>query len=519
MAGTKNDVLVGKNADFTQANAPNGQSSEANGLVTNGQLWIGSTALNAGATHINVGTLTSPDASITIGYSSPNITLSGFSLSDDLYTAKWIVNPTPGMGGNQTTIQGAIDDAVSGETIAIFPGTYTENLTLKAGVNLTTWGSDASQNGTGHVIINGTCTFTAAGTVSIFGIQLQTNSAPLLTVSGSAASVVNLNNCYLNCTNNTGISYTSSSSSSSINLNNCRGNLGTTGIALFASTSAGAITIYRTNLSNLGNSTTNSTISSGFIFIQYSSLTHAITTSSTAGIIADYSTLSTTGLNITSLTHGGTGTSSVQFCGLGGGTATALTIGAGATVRVINTHINSSNAVAISGDGTINCANLTFINTSSIITVTTQNKLIVGPAATFLAQGGTQTNVTGDGTAYTVTFGTEIYDPGNNFSSPTFTAPITGRYLFTVLVYQTGLTTSHTTGEISLITTARSYSLAAGNFGAMMTASSTLRFGGLSQIADMTKGDTATVLLTISNGTKVVDLTNAQSYFGATLLN
>lgn len=74
MAGSKNDVVVGKNADFSQAGAPNATTSEANGLATNGQLWIGTTALNAGGTHINVGTLTSPNASITFGYSSPNIT-------------------------------------------------------------------------------------------------------------------------------------------------------------------------------------------------------------------------------------------------------------------------------------------------------------------------------------------------------------------------------------------------------------------------------------------------------------
>lgn len=74
MAGIKNSVLVGKNADFSQANAPNSSSSENNGLITNGQLWIGTTALNAGGTHINVGALTSPDASITFSYSSPNIT-------------------------------------------------------------------------------------------------------------------------------------------------------------------------------------------------------------------------------------------------------------------------------------------------------------------------------------------------------------------------------------------------------------------------------------------------------------
>jgi hypothetical protein len=73
MSGFENDVVFAKNADFTQAD--NQTVSEANGLATNGQLWIGTTALNAGGTHINVGTITSPGGSVTIGYSSPNITL------------------------------------------------------------------------------------------------------------------------------------------------------------------------------------------------------------------------------------------------------------------------------------------------------------------------------------------------------------------------------------------------------------------------------------------------------------
>lgn len=71
MAGIDNDVFYGKNADYTGVAPPD----ESNGLVTNGKLWIGSTAVNAGNTHINVGSLTSPSGTLTIGYSSPNITL------------------------------------------------------------------------------------------------------------------------------------------------------------------------------------------------------------------------------------------------------------------------------------------------------------------------------------------------------------------------------------------------------------------------------------------------------------
>ncbi len=73
MAGIVNDVLYALNSDFTGGNSAG--AAEANGLVTDGKMWIGSTALNAGGTHINVGSLTSPDASVTIGYVSPNITL------------------------------------------------------------------------------------------------------------------------------------------------------------------------------------------------------------------------------------------------------------------------------------------------------------------------------------------------------------------------------------------------------------------------------------------------------------
>ncbi len=75
MAGTKNGTLVGKNADFTQVAGPNSQSSESNGLVTDGKLWIGSTIVNAGGTHIKVGSITSPLGTLSVAYNSPNITI------------------------------------------------------------------------------------------------------------------------------------------------------------------------------------------------------------------------------------------------------------------------------------------------------------------------------------------------------------------------------------------------------------------------------------------------------------
>lgn len=71
MSGFDNDVVYGKNADFTTSD--NQDVNENNGLVEDGKLWIGSTALNVGGTHINVGSLVCSDGSVSIEYVSPNL--------------------------------------------------------------------------------------------------------------------------------------------------------------------------------------------------------------------------------------------------------------------------------------------------------------------------------------------------------------------------------------------------------------------------------------------------------------
>lgn len=69
MAGFENDVLLCENVNFNPA-----LPKPHPGLITtDGELIIGSTALNAGGTHLNIGNITS--SSLTIGYSSPDITI------------------------------------------------------------------------------------------------------------------------------------------------------------------------------------------------------------------------------------------------------------------------------------------------------------------------------------------------------------------------------------------------------------------------------------------------------------
>ncbi len=291
--------------------------------------------------------------------------------TDNYGPAKWIVDASAA-NGTHTTIQAAITSASSGDTVVIRPGTYTENLTLKAGVNLCAFGSDSSANGTGHVIISGTCTLTTAGTVSIFGIQLQTNSAALLAVTGTLASVVNLFNCYLNCTNNSGITHSSSSPSSTINIYNCEGDLGTTGIALFVSTSAGGMFIRGMKLTNTGSSTTASSVSTAGVVIDLCDFAHALTTTSTGTINIRWCIIGLTLQNTTALTTAGTGTSGIFASNMGSGTASVLSIGAGTTVQATNATLTSSNTNVMTGAGILNYSFITFGGSSSGHNVSTE---------------------------------------------------------------------------------------------------------------------------------------------------
>ena len=143
MSGFDNDVMFALNADFTQADNQN--VSAANGLATNGQMWIGDTTTNAGGTHINVGTLTSPNGSITWGFSSPNIT--------------GIVNPTSAFPW--TDVSGAVNAAVNNGYFVI--GTCTSTLP-----------SSPSQGDTIEYIVD--------------------HASQLLTIQASAGKVIRLGN-------------------------------------------------------------------------------------------------------------------------------------------------------------------------------------------------------------------------------------------------------------------------------------------------------------------------------------
>jgi len=283
-------------------------------------------------------------------------------------SARWIVDPL-GFNGTHTTIASAITSSTSGDTILLLPGVYTENLTLKAGVNLAAFSGD---DDTPNVTITGKATLTTAGTVCISNIRLQTNSDFFLVVSGSSASVINLENCYLNCSNNTGISHTSSNSSSSISMKYCFGDLGTTGITFFVSTSAGNVYLFYSTITNSGSSTVASSVSVGSAQLYYSLIAFPMSTSGTGSITSSHSNFGTNNINATSLTTAGSGLSSLSYTIVEGGSASAASIGVGTTIVMYNCIVISSNTNALTGSGALQYGDVTFLGSSSQINVTTQ---------------------------------------------------------------------------------------------------------------------------------------------------
>jgi hypothetical protein len=148
------------------------------------------------------------------------------------------------------------------------------------------------------------------------------------------------------------------------------------------------------------------------------------------------------------------------------------------------------------------------IDSAGHVTMPNQSAFLVSPSSTL-------SNVTGDHTNYDVVFATEVIDRNADFSSATFTAPVTGIYAFHAILEVEGVTDSHTQCVAFFNASNRSYYIKnddGGNYHAS---------GGLymnfSGIIDMDANDTVTLQLDFRNGSKVVDV-GSGSYWGGYLV-
>lgn len=401
--------------------------------------------------------------------------------------AEFIVDAT-GAEGTHTTIASAITDASSGDTIFIRPGTYTENLTLKAGVDLVSF---SGQGANSRVVISGKCTLTS-GRVTIAGVRLQTNSDFCISVTGSSSAILRLKDCVIDADDNTAIQFTNSNGSSEITIWHCVGLINTTGVALFSHSGSGPLRWENSIVYNNSGSTTASTISSGSVRVRNCYFSTPITSSSTGAVTLQNSSYDLSGT--TALTAGGTA-NLIDGCTLNTGSAVPVSISS--SCRITNSTFSHSNADLVSGAGESLITNLSSTSEAELSTTTNTarwmhtgiTRSVVQPA--FLAYlGSTVNNVTGNGTQFTLgttTALTEVFDQNGDFvTSGTFTAPVTGRYILGMTGLATGLSAA-TRLDLIINTSNREF------WHVQERASGSSQFGGTqSVIADMDEGDTAT---------------------------
>ena len=155
----------------------------------------------------------------------------------------------------------------------------------------------------------------------------------------------------------------------------------------------------------------------------------------------------------------------------------------------------------------------TFLSTITLTgvdgkTLTVNDSCSVGGAAVnatlpaFLAYASaSKDTVTGDGTAYTVLFDTEVFDQANNYDPATgiFTAPVTGRYQFSMSALLNHIAAENTYLEIDFVTSNRTYYF---NDYLCLAKDRQLQ---LSVLADLDANDTAKVNVIVGGATKIVD--------------
>ena len=196
------------------------------------------------------------------------------------------------------------------------------------------------------------------------------------------------------------------------------------------------------------------------------------------------------------------GTAAVAGGGTGQTTLTShgVLVGAG-TSAITQLAAGTANTVLISGGSSADPLYTTnFKITSDVMTNTSQ------PAFQAI-KNGAASNVTGDGVAYTIGTLTSTFDQASNFNttSGTFTAPVTGRYVLGFTVALSGLTSSHVIGAAQIVTTSQTFDVWRGSPAGMKTSGNFLTLSG-SNIFAMSANNTATFVVTISSGTRVVNV-------------
>lgn len=200
---------------------------------------------------------------------------------------------------------------------------------------------------------------------------------------------------------------------------------------------------------------------------------------------------------------------STTVAGSSGGDALFQTSVSGGQTWSLGLDNSDSDAFVMSSNSSL--------GTNNVMRVATTGQINYPLQPSFFAYlANSQTDVTGDGTLYTVPFDTEDFDVGSNFASNTFTAPVAGKYYFYAQVLASQAVATMT-ATIRMTISGNNY--INGNSGTTFTGNVPLN---MSAIVNMAASDTAIVQINFGNGTKVVDVYGAagdrRTYFTGYLI-
>lgn len=190
-----------------------------------------------------------------------------------------------------------------------------------------------------------------------------------------------------------------------------------------------------------------------------------------------------------------------------------LQINDGGVTNPVGANVDLSSYKLVGGGG------------STGIAISANGEVSMAAQPCFLSRNNAAiSNVSGDGTDYTMVFATEIFDQNADYDgASTFTAPITGRYILAVTINVEGMATNHTTFRLVLVTSNRQYQLNrfdGGDHADFAPSANPMAVNGC-MIVDMDASDTATVFIDVDGGSATVDINGSsggETTFGGYLL-
>jgi hypothetical protein len=218
------------------------------------------------------------------------------------------------------------------------------------------------------------------------------------------------------------------------------------------------------------------------------------------------------------LTFANTDNNASSACNVGISVGGALAGDAQTTYTVTGTtnwSVGVDNSVTSPSADPFVIAASTALGTTNVLVATTAGEITKPLQPSFLALAAAQTDVTGNGTNYTVTFtSSEVFDRGGDFDGTSvFTAPVTGIYWLGSSLRTNGYVAA-TQSSYTIVTSNRTYVVASfnglnvknGGGGALLT--STI-------LCDMDINDTAEIHATVTGeGADIIDIAASSTFYG-----